>query len=527
MGSLRSEAIEMQYVLALDQGTTSSRAIIFDAQGRIVAQAAQEFTQHFPQSGWVEHNANEIWHSQLATARTALCLLAKTAGEATLAQVAAVGITNQRETTVLWDRATGEPIHHAIVWQDRRTAGRCDQLRRLGKDKLIQQTTGLVLDAYFSATKLEWLLDNVQHKGVSARALAEAGELCFGTVDSWLIYKLTSGKVHATDVSNASRTMLFNIHTLQWDKALLKLFNIPDAVLPSVVSSSGVLGEVDAALFANVGLKHALPIAGVAGDQQAATFGQNCFAPGTAKNTYGTGCFMLMNTGTVAVASKNKLLTTIGWSHTTQGASDTTNPAYCLEGSVFMGGATVQWLRDGLQIIDHASDVEALAASVASTDDCYLVPAFAGLGTPHWDGFARGTLVGMTRGTTRGHIARAALEAICLQSADVFSAMQADSGIALSELRVDGGATANNLLMQLQADILGVPVIRPVVTETTALGAAYLAGLAVGLWQNGAELAAQWAVDRRFEPVWTQTQRRDKRDRWAQAVARSRGWATD
>jgi glycerol kinase len=455
-------------------------------------------------------------------------LLAKVAGEPALARVAAVGITNQRETTVLWDRATGEPIHNAIVWQDRRTAGRCDALRQQGKDQLIQQTTGLVLDAYFSATKLEWLLDNVQHKGMSVRTLAEAGELCFGTVDSWLIYKLTSGGkaggkgVHATDVSNASRTMLFNIHTLQWDKALLKLFNIPEAVLPTVVPSSGVLGEVDAALFASVGLKHALPIAGVAGDQQAATFGQNCFAPGTAKNTYGTGCFMLMNTGTAAVASNNKLLTTIGWSSSLAGMD--AKPAYCLEGSVFMGGATVQWLRDGLQIIAKASDVEPLAASVASTDDCYLVPAFAGLGTPHWDGFARGTLVGMTRGTTRGHIARAALEAICLQSADVFSAMQADSGIALQELRVDGGATANNLLMQLQADIVGVPVIRPVVTETTALGAAYLAGLAVGVWQNGAELTAQWAVDRRFEPVWTDAQRRAKRERWSEAVARSRGW---
>jgi glycerol kinase len=519
----------MQYVLALDQGTTSSRAIIFDQEGKPVAKAAQEFKQLFPRTGWVEHDAMEIWQSQHAAARTALGLLARVAGEPALARVAAVGITSQRETTVLWHRATGEPIHNAIVWQDRRTAGRCDQLRLQGKEKLIQQKTGLVLDAYFSATKLEWLLDNAQYKGVNARRLAEAGELCFGTVDSWLMYKLTGGgklgvkAIHATDASNASRTMLFNIHTLEWDSALLKLFNIPSAVLPTVVPSSGVLGEVDTALFSNLdhgfSLKQALPIAGVAGDQQAAMFGQNCFAPGTAKNTYGTGCFMLMNTGTTAVASKHKLLTTIGWQ------SDQNKPAYCLEGSVFMGGATVQWLRDGLQIIAKASDVEPLAASVASTDDCYLVPAFAGLGTPHWDGFARGTLVGMTRGTTRAHIARAALEAICLQSADVFSAMQADSGIALLELRVDGGATANNLLMQMQADLLGVPVIRPVVTETTALGAAYLAGLAVGVWQSGAELAAQWAVDRRFEPTWTDEARRAKRARWTEAVSRSKTWA--
>jgi len=505
----------MTYILALDQGTTSSRAIVFDETGRVVASQAQEFRQIFPKSGWVEHDANEIWQSQLATALAALGLLAKSAGETALAVVAAIGITNQRETTVLWDRATGEPVYNAIVWQDRRTAARCDALRRLGKDKLIQKKTGLVLDAYFSATKLEWLLDNVP----SARVRAERGELCFGTVDSWLIYKLTAGKVHATDVSNASRTMLYNIHKLEWDNELLQLFNIPKSVLPKVVPSSGVLGEVDSQVFASVGLKRTLPIAGVAGDQQAATFGQNCFAPGTAKNTYGTGCFMLMNTGTSAVASKNKLLTTIGWS------AASAPPAYCLEGSVFMGGATVQWLRDGLQIIKHASDVEALAASVMGADDCYLVPAFAGLGTPHWDGFARGTLVGMTRGTTRAHIARAALEAICLQSADVFSAMQADSGIALKELRVDGGATANNLLMQLQADILGVPVVRPVVTETTALGAAYLAGLAVGVWANGEELAAQWAMDRRFEPMWSDAERRRKQDRWSEAVARSRGWA--
>jgi glycerol kinase len=507
----------MNYILALDQGTTSSRAIIFDGTGKPVASHAIVFKQIFPHAGWVEHDAREIWQSQLAASLASIGLLEGKLGKAALDKLAAIGITNQRETTVLWDRATGEPIYNAIVWQDRRTAARCEALTKSGKAGLIQQKTGLVLDAYFSATKLEWLLDNVP----TAKERAERGELCFGTIDSWLIYKLTAGKVHATDVSNASRTMLFNIHTLAWDRDLLKLFNIPKAVLPKVVPSSGVLGQTQAKLFASAGLKRAIPIAGVAGDQQAATFGQNCFAPGTAKNTYGTGCFMLMNTGRVAVASQNKLLTTIGW-QTKQ--NKPSRPAYCLEGSVFMGGATVQWLRDGLQIISKASDVEPLAASVPDTGDCYLVPAFTGLGTPHWDGFARGTLIGMTRGTTRAHIARAALEAICLQSADVFIAMQADSGIALTELRVDGGATANNLLMQLQADVLGVPVVRPVVTETTALGAAYLAGLAVGVWQDAAELSVQWAVDRRFEPTWTDSQRRAKQRRWAEAVARSRGW---
>ncbi len=516
----------MKYILALDQGTTSSRAIVFDAAGKPVVSHALEFRQIFPQTGWVEHDANEIWQSQLSASLAGLGLLASKHGEAALDKVCAVGITNQRETTVLWDRATGEPIYNAIVWQDRRTATRCDALRAAGKAKTIQQKTGLVLDSYFSATKLEWLLDNVP----TARVRAERGELCFGTIDSWLIYKLTAGRVHATDVSNASRTMLFNIHTLAWDKELLALFNIPTSLLPSVVPSSGVLGETDSELFASLGLKRRLPIAGVAGDQQAATFGQNCFAPGTAKNTYGTGCFMLMNTGSTAVTSKNQLLTTIGWQADPrdprwQALSDKARTAYCLEGSVFMGGATVQWLRDGLQIISKASDVEALAASVTGADDCYLVPAFTGLGTPHWDGFARGTLVGMTRGTTRAHIARAALEAICLQSADVFFAMQADSGIALSELRVDGGATANNLLMQMQADVLGVPVVRPQVTETTALGAAYLAGLAVGVWQSAPELSEQWAVDQRFEPQWSDSERKRKRERWLEAVARSRGWA--
>jgi glycerol kinase len=502
----------MNYILSLDQGTTSSRALVFDHAGRVVATAQTPFSQHFPQPGWVEHDANEIWTTQLAMARQAIAAASAAVGADVLAQIAAIGITNQRETTVLWDRATGEPIAPAIVWQDRRTAAACDTLRTAGKAAMIAKKTGLVLDAYFSATKLAWLLDHTPH----ARARAEAGELCFGTVDSWLVFKLTGGRVHATDVSNASRTLLCNIHTLQWDAALLALFNIPPAVLPTIVASSGVVGDTDAAL-----LGRSLPIAGMAGDQQAATFGQTCFAPGTAKNTYGTGCFMLMNTGAAPVTSQHQLLTTVGW----QGGAGTNNTAYCLEGSVFMGGATVQWLRDGLGLIAQASDIEALAASVAHTDDVYLVPAFAGLGAPHWDGYARGALVGMTRGTGRGHIARAALEAIALQSADVFAAMRADSGIALKELRVDGGASNNNLLMQLQADYLGVPVVRPVVTETTALGAAYLAGLAVGFWADAGEISRQWAVDRRFEPTLSDAARGEKLARWHQALERSKGWA--
>ncbi|MCA0309937.1 MAG: glycerol kinase GlpK [Proteobacteria bacterium] len=506
----------MRYVLALDQGTTSSRAIAFDAQGRVAAQAQREFAQHFPQPGWVEHDASEIWATQLAVARECVQKLALAqAGRAPAAiQIEAIGITNQRETTVLWERATGQPVAPAIVWQDRRTTARCEQLRRRGKAALIQRQTGLVLDAYFSATKLEWLLDQVP----GARARAEAGELAFGTIDSWLIWNLTEGRVHATDPSNAARTLLMNIHTLDWDEALLRLFHIPRALLPTIVPSSGVLGETAPELFGAP-----VPIAGVAGDQQAATFGQACFAPGMAKNTYGTGCFMLMNTGNVAVPSRNKLLTTVGW----QGPA-AVNPgrtAYCLEGSVFMAGATVQWLRDGLQMIQNAADIEPLAASVPDTGDVYLVPAFAGLGAPDWDGRARGTLVGLTRGSTRAHIARAALEAIALQSADIFGAMSRDSGIALTELRVDGGASRNDLLMQLQADLAGVPVVRPQVTETTALGAAYLAGLATGVWSGGDEITAQWAVDRRFEPRLAESERRARIARWREAVARSRGWA--
>ncbi|MBI5276825.1 MAG: glycerol kinase GlpK [Burkholderiales bacterium] len=495
----------MKYVLALDQGTTSSRAIVFDTAGRVAALAQREFTQFFPQPGWVEHDAREIWATQHAVALEAL-------KQVPGAAVAAVGITNQRETTVLWDRETGQPVANAIVWQDRRTAARCELLRKLGKAGLIQKKTGLVIDAYFSGTKLEWLLDNV----AGARERAGRGELAFGTIDSWLVWNLTGGRVHATDASNASRTLLYNLHTQDWDDELLALLHIPRSVLPQVVPSSGIVGETDASL-----LGMALPIAGIAGDQQAATFGQACFAPGMAKNTYGTGCFMLMNTGARPVASRNRLLTTMGW----QGPAGRKQAAYCLEGSVFMAGATVQWLRDGLQVVQSAAEVESLAAQVDDTGDVYLVPAFAGLGTPDWDGYARGTLVGLTRGTNRAHIARAALEAIALQSADVFGAMALDSGIALKELRVDGGASRNNLLMQMQADFLGVPVVRPQVTETTALGAAYLAGLATQVWGGAEEISSQWQIERRFEPKTGDADRRAKLARWRQAVERSKGWA--
>ena len=438
------------------------------------------------------------------------------------ANIVAIGITNQRETTVLWDRSTGQPVANAIVWQDRRTANRCDQLRADGHAGVIQQKTGLVLDAYFSATKLEWLLNEVP--GVRARA--ERGELAFGTVDAWLVWNLTGGRVHVTDVSNASRTMLFNLHTMRWDDALLALFNIPPSVLPRIVASSGVLAETDAAL-----LGAAIPIAGLAGDQQAATFGQACLQPGMAKNTYGTGCFMLMNTGNRPVSSENQLLSTVGWrmgsdvgGGKTKAISSSTD-TYCLEGSVFMGGATIQWLRDGLQIIDSADQVQALAATVPDSGDVYLVPAFTGLGTPNWDPYARGALLGITRGTTRAHIARAALEAIALQSADVFNAMSRDAGLRLQELRVDGGASRNDLLMQMQADFSGVPVVRPRVTETTALGAAYLAGLAIGFWAGLDELVSQWRVDRRFEPQLNRDARAAKLARWHKAVVRSGQWA--
>ena len=499
----------MQTILALDQGTTSSRAILFDRAGQVVSVAQQEFRQIFPQPGWIEHDANDIWRSQYAAAASAL----KQAG-LQARDIDAIGITNQRETTLLWDRKTGEPVSNAIVWQDRRTAGRCDELRARGHAAMIQKKTGLVLDAYFSGTKLQWLLDHVP--GVRARALK--GELAFGTVDSWLIWKLTGGRRHATDASNASRTLLFNIHTLQWDEKLLVLFDIPPSVLPQVVPSSGELAHTDAGLFGRP-----IRIAGVAGDQQAATFGQACYAPGMAKNTYGTGCFMLMNTGKSAVNSRHKLLSTVAW----VGPGESVQRAqacYALEGSVFVAGAAIQWLRDGLGIIRSAQDVQALAEQVPDTQDVYLVPAFAGLGTPDWDAYARGALVGITRGTSGAHIARAALESIALQTVDVFGAMALDSGIALRELRVDGGASRNDLLMQLQADFLGVPVVRPRVTETSALGVAYLAGLATGFWSGIDEVASQWAMDRRFEPALGAAARAQKLARWRQAVQRAKGW---
>lgn len=510
------------YILALDQGTTSSRALVFDRQGQVIAMAQQEFAQHFPQSGWVEHDAGEIWRSQLAVARQALERASLSA-----ARMRALAITNQRETTVLWDRRSGEAVGPAIVWQDRRTAAQCDALRTLlhsaGKGALIQRKTGLRLDPYFSATKLAWLLDHVP----GARARAEAGELAFGTVDSWLLWNLMGGPrggVHATDASNAARTLLFNIHTQQWDEELLRLFRIPHAVLPQVRPSSGVFGETDPVL-----LGAALPVAGVAGDQSAATFGQACFAPGMAKNTYGTGCFMLMNTGDAAVPSGHQLLGPLLWqgppSTESTVAPGVSSVCYALEGSVFMGGATVQWLRDGLQIIRSSEEVEALAASVPDAQDVHLVPAFTGLGAPDWDARARGLLIGMTRGTTRAHIARAALDAIAWQVADVFEAMRQDVAVPLRELRVDGGASRNDLLMQMQADALGVSVLRPVQTETTAWGVAALAGLATGLWSGADELAALWRLDKRFEPQLAEAQRQARHARWREAVERAKAWA--
>lgn len=490
------------YILALDQGTTSSRAILFDRAGQVFATAQQEFPQHFPQPGWVEHDPLDIWNSQLACARR---VLADSGVDA--AQVAAIGIANQRETTVVWDRRTGEPLCHAIVWQDRRTAGLCDALREAGKAPLIQRKTGLEVDAYFSATKLQWLLTHVP----GARVRAERGELAFGTVDSWLVYRLTGR--HVTDASNAARTMLFNINSLRWDPELLALFGVPASMLPEVVPSSADIGTAKEEWFGC-----AIPVAGIAGDQQAATFGQACHGRGMVKNTYGTGCFMLMHAGDAPPQSYNRLLATVGWN--VGGHTD-----YLLEGSVFMGGATVQWLRDGLGIIKQSGDVEALASSVPDSGGVMLVPAFTGLGAPHWDAYARGTIVGMTRGTTAAHIARAAVEAIAFQSAELLGAMQKDVDCAVHEVRADGGAARNDLLMQFQADLLGVPVIRPRVTETTALGAAYLAGLAVGFWASRGEIAAQWQVERRFEPQMGRGRRDELMARWARAVAHARAWA--
>jgi len=496
------DSVAMPFILALDQGTTSSRAIVFDHDGGIRATAQKEFTQIFPKAGWVEHDGNEIWASQIGVASEALAR----AGLKT-ADIAAIGITNQRETTLVWDRKTGEPIHNAIVWQDRRTAEFCERLKRDGAGPDIQKKTGLLIDAYFSASKIRWILDNVP----GARERANAGALAFGTIDTWLIWKLTGGRQHVTDVSNASRTMLFNIHSLDWDEALLRLFDVPRSVLPAVSPSSEVYGRASHETLRDIA------IAGVAGDQQAALFGQMCRKPGMSKNTYGTGCFLLQNIGGSPTVSKQQLVTTIAWK--IGGSIE-----YALEGSVFIGGAVVQWLRDGLKLIRSAADIETLASSVPDNGGVYLVPAFAGLGAPHWDPFARGLLVGITRGTSAGHVARAALESIAYQVADLLDAMRADSGIALSELRVDGGAAADNLLMQIQADLLGVPVVRPKVTETTALGAAYLAGLAVGFWKSGEEIAGQWQVDKRFEPKMDSATVRTMRERWQAAVTRSKGW---
>ena len=490
-------------ILALDQGTTSSRAIVFDATGAIRAVAQREFTQHFPQPGWVEHDPEEIWATQVAVAGEAIARAGIHARD-----IAAIGITNQRETTVVWDRATGKPVCNAIVWQDRRTAAACDALKARGLEPRISAKTGLVFDAYFSGTKLAWILDNVP----GARAAAESGKLAFGTVDSWLIWKLSGGAAHVTDVSNASRTLLYDIIADRWDTELLELLRIPAGMLPAVRPSSGVVAQTSGDLFAA-----RLPVAGVAGDQQAALFGQRCFAPGMVKNTYGTGCFMLMHTGTKPIASRAKLLTTAA-------SRVGTTPEYALEGSVFIAGAVVQWLRDGLGIIRSSSDVEALAASVPDNGGVYFVPAFAGLGSPHWDQYARGTMIGLTRGSKAGHIARAALESIAYQTADVLAAMESDSGIKLKELRVDGGATRNDTLMQFQADVLGVPVVRPRIQETTALGAAYLAGLGVGYWKSPDELAAQWQAERVFEPKMERGRVEELLARWRKAVERSKDW---
>lgn len=495
-----------QYILALDQGTTSSRAIVFDTKGSIVSLAQKEFPQIFPQPGWVEHDANEIWSTQFGVAAEAI-----TKAGLSVENIAAIGITNQRETTVVWERATGIPVYNAIVWQDRRTAGFCDALKATGTDKLIQQKTGLVVDAYFSATKIKWILDNV----AGAREKANKGELCFGTIDTWLLWNLTKGQVHATDVSNASRTMLCNIHTLQWDDELLTIFGIPGNMLPQIRSSSEVYGHTQNILSANN-----IPIAGIAGDQQAALFGQMCTQPGMVKNTYGTGCFMLMNTGEKPVVSTNNLLTTVAWK--VNGITQ-----YALEGSVFIAGAIIQWLRDSLGIIKTSSEVESLARQVKDSEGVYVVPAFAGLGAPHWNQHARGIISGLTRGSNSSHIARAALDSIAYQTMDVLKAMEADSGISIKELRVDGGATVNNLLMQFQSDIMNTTVVRPVITETTALGAAYLAGLAVGYWQNMEDIQDQWQVDKKFTASMEDEERSKLKKQWQRSVKAAKAWADD
>jgi glycerol kinase len=492
-----------KYILSFDQGTTSSRAIIFDKRGAIKAVAQKEFTQIFPQPGWVEHDGNEIWYTQLGVA-TEVILKASL----TIQDIAAIGITNQRETTLVWDRQTQQPIYNAIVWQDRRTSEYCNELKKLGYAENIQQKTGLVIDAYFSATKLKWILDNVE----GARQRAKNGDLCFGTIDSWLLFKLTNGKAHTTDATNASRTMLFNIHTLQWDEDLVKLFDIPASMLPEVKSCSEIYGYTEQILSAKQ-----VPVCGIAGDQQAALFGQMCIKPGMVKNTYGTGCFMLMNTGNKPVLSNNNLLTTIAWK-----IGNVTT--YALEGGVFIGGAVVQWLRDGLGIIKNSSDVEKLATSVNDNGGVYFVPAFAGLGAPYWNQFARGTMLGITRGTTDAHIARASIESIALQTMDVLQAMNADASLPIKELRVDGGATANDLLMQYQSNVMNCKVIRPKITETTALGAAYLAGLAIGFWKDTNEIENYWEAEKNFEPQMKEEVRQKVIHQWKQAIKAAQAW---
>ncbi len=489
-----------KYILALDQGTSSSRAIVFDRNGHAKAVSQKEFTQIFPQPGWVEHNPMEIWSSQASVIAEAI-----TSIDINGLNIAAIGITNQRETTIVWDAETGEPVYNAIVWQDRRTSEFCDALKRDGRTDLIRSKTGLIIDAYFSATKILWILENVP----GARQKAEEGRLRFGTVDTWLIWMLTRGEVHVTDVSNASRTMLFNIHTLEWDKELLQLFGIPESMMPEVKSSSEVYGYTKTTLFA-----HEVPIAGIAGDQQAALFGQMCTEPGSVKNTYGTGCFLLMNSGERPIMSSNNLLTTVAWK-----IGDKVN--YALEGSIFVAGSVVQWLRDGLGIIKSSSEVEALACTVPDNGGVYFVPALTGLGAPHWDQYAKGSIYGLTRGATAAHIARAALEGIAFQTMDIVNAMQRDAGVTLKELKVDGGASRNNLLMQFQADILGTSVIRPTVTETTALGAAYLAGLAVGYWDSIDHIKSQWGIETQFNPLASEETVTALKEGWADAIKRT------
>jgi len=495
-----------KYVMALDSGTTSNRCILFNEKGEMCSVAQKEFTQYFPKPGWVEHDANEIWSSQLGVAVEAMSKIGAVAED-----IAAIGITNQRETTIVWDKATGEPVYHAIVWQCRRTSEYCDSLKEKGLTDSFRQKTGLIIDAYFSGTKLKWILDNVE--GVRERA--EAGELLFGTVETWLIWKLTKGRVHVTDYSNASRTMLFNIQELKWDQDILKELNIPECMLPEAKPSSFVYGESDSQFFGGP-----IPIGGAAGDQQSALFGQTCFTAGEAKNTYGTGCFLLMNTGEKPVYSKNGLVTTIAW-----GLDGKVN--YALEGSIFVAGAAIQWLRDEMKLVDSSQDSEYMAKKVKDTNGCYVVPAFTGLGAPHWDQYARGTIVGITRGVNKYHIIRATLESLAFQVNDVISAMQADSGITLSTLKVDGGASANNFLMQFQSDIMGAPVHRPVCVETTAMGAAYLAGLAVGYWESKEAVVKNWQIDKVFQPDMAEAERTELVNGWNKAVKCSYGWAKE